>query len=451
VSRAAREPYAPLSGDDLPVYDPANVTIREAAPTPAPGPRRDVLVAMSEQQAQRAEDQMLGVLNDWLERFQAKVTATLNGPRARRGTKWWAPSGAIEHKLMPVHVETKTRALDAPYIVPEKLVDEAATAVRPVALRIALDAGADTAGRLGILPEDRRGDGMFAVDQLALEDAVDQAVSRILSTIEAHVIEVRKEILKADSSAESLDEVLDLIEAAHQRGGNWIRMTGRTLSNALRNEAALRTAQALGVTHMQWLSRRDGRVRLTHVRADGQVRRIDDEFDVGAWRLRFPGDPKDLPASWAEVAGCRCSPLFRAPDAKVTEAVRLLNDQAAGGDPKAVRRLLAAAASAPEVPVPADAPPAPWASQVVLAEPIVAYRALESVIDAVPGQWLAFAGALSLGLAAPAAFSAASPMLAVALPAGAIVVVVGGSVVLPEGTAIEVVGTTPEATLTRLA
>jgi hypothetical protein len=451
VSSAAREAHAPLSGDDLPVYDPTDVTVREATPHPAPGPKRDILVAMSEQQAQRAEDQMLGVLDDWLERFGAKVTATLNGPRARRGTKWWAPSGAAEHKLTPVCVETKTRALDAPYIAPEKLVDEAATAVRPVALRIALDAGADTAGRLGILPKDQHGDGMFAVDQLALDDAVDAAVARILSTIEAHVIEVRKEILKADSTAESLDEVLDLVEAAHRRGGNWIRMTGRTLSNALRNEAALKTAQALGVTHMQWLSRRDGRVRPSHVRADGQVRRIDDEFEVGAWLLRFPGDPKDLPASWQEVAGCRCSPLFRAPDAKITAAVKLLNDQVAGGGPKAVRRLLAAAATAPEVPMPRDAPPAPWAAQVTLAEPIVAYRALESVIDAVPGQWLAFAGGLSLALAAPAVFSAASPMLAVALPAGATVTVVGGSVVLPEGAPIEVVGTTPEATLTRLA
>jgi hypothetical protein len=450
VSSAAREPYAPLSGDDLPVYDPGDARVREALPEPSLGPKRSALVELSEQQAERAEQQVLDVLDGWMDRLRAKVEATLNGPRARKGTKWWNPTGDVEHKLSPTQVETKTRMLDATYIAPDKLVAEVGESIRPVALRIAVDAGADAAARLGVLPRDQHGDGMFAVDHRALEDAVDQAVAVILHTAGTHVTQVREAILKADSTAESLDEVLDLVEAAHRRGGNWVRMSGRTLANALRNEAALRSAQALGVTHMQWLSRRDGDVRPTHVQADGQVRRIDDEFEVGAWRLRFPGDPKDLPASWPEVAGCRCSPLFRTPDERVTKAVQLLNDQVAGGDPRTVRRLLAAAASAPEVPVPANAPPAPWAAQVTVTEPFVAYRVLDSLIEATAGQWLSFAGALSLGLAAPVVFSSSAPVLAVAVPVGSVVTVVGGSIVLPEGTAVEVVGQTPEATLTRL-
>lgn len=451
MSRAARELYAPLTGDDLPVLDHDRITVAEAHPRPAPGPDRDRLVELSQAQAIKAETQMLDVLNGWLERFQAKVAATLNGPRARRGTKWWADSNSAEHKALPVAVETKTRSLDAPYIAPEKLIDEAHKAVRPVALRIALDAGADVAERLGVLPADREGGGMFAVDQLAVQNAVDQAVARILGTIEGHVIEVRKEILRADSSAESLDEVLDLIEQAHRRGGNWIRMSGRTLANALRNEAALRTATMLGVTYMQWLSKRDDRVRHTHRVADGTVRRIDDEFQVGAWFLRFPGDPKDLPASWPEIAGCRCGLLFQPPDKKTADAVRRLNEQRAGEKPAAeVRRLLAAAALAPEVPVPDGAPPAGWAAEVELNEPLVAYRALDDLVSAIPGQWIAYPAALAFALAAPAAFSAAQPVLAVLLPAGQTVTVVGGSIVLPPGQSLEVVGVTDEAVQVRI-
>lgn len=450
MSSAAREPSPPLSGDDLPVYSTIGFEVHEAAPSPGPGPERDVLVALSEQQAQRAEDQFLIAIDGWLDRFQGRVTATLNGPRARKGTKWWAKTSAPEDKAaLVVAVETKARALDAPYIVPDKLVAEAESALRPVALRVALDAGYDTASRLGVSVADQRGDGMFAVDQLGLERAVDQAVAQILGTVQGYAQAVRKEIIKADSTAESLDEVLDLVEGAHRRGGNWLRMSGRTLANALRNEAAWRTAMALGVTHMQWLSKRDTRVRPTHRTADGVVRRIDDKFQVGEWRLRFPGDPTDLPASWPEIAGCRCGLLFHEPDTRTAEALTLLKAQRGGADPRVARRLLAAAADAPEVAPLPDAPPG-TASRVVTTEPLVAYRALDSVLNAVPGQWVAWSGALALGLAAPATFSAASPVLAVVVPSGTTVTVVGGTIVLTQGTPLEIVGTTPEATSARL-
>lgn len=782
MSSAARDLYPPLSGDDLPVFPGDRFGVSEAEPSPEPGPQRDLLVALSEQQARRAEDQMLTALEGYLDRFQGVVLATLNGPRARKGTRWWARTGKPEDKAALIGVETKSRPLDPDYIVPDKLVKEAESVLRPVALRVAVDAGADVARRLGVSVPDDRGDGMFAVDHQALEAAIENAVTLLLGSVRGHAAEVRKEILRADSSAESLDEVLDLVEQAHKRGGNWLRMTGRTLANALRNEAAWKSAQALGVGHAQWLcvsadtevwapsvlnvarrwsaegllriattqntggrrflsvtpdhpmlcqrgwvparelhpgdhlvrspfvegnavgdpdeqrsptkisevfhaanlkrpservmrasvdldgdgdggyvdvvpvdgelrdrlqptisepaaqrflilsdldmenllpgacdregilpargglrvfgggpvqtgggpiapgdaplldnaaehhrgsaetlddgigrlarpvgigdgvlvespatparflrgtrlrsgfgtigesalgglrggeqhscrlqatpdgfgtdagqgsgdltrrltslvttdeivdiefdpmpthvydlqtatgwfvadgyivhnSRRDDKVRKTHRHVDGTVRRIDDEFQVGSWFLRFPGDPKDLPASASEVNGCRCGLLMRRPDKQVTDAVKLLNRQEAGGDPRAVRRLLAASAVAPEVPMPLDAPPAPSASQVALKEPVVGYRALDAVLSAIPGQRLTWPGTLALGLAAPATFSAAAPMLAVAIPAGSIVTVVGGSVVLPHGATLEVVGVTAEATQARL-
>ena len=76
--------------------------------------------------------------------------------------------------------------------------------------------------------------------------------------------------------------------------------------------------------------------------------------------------------------------------------------------------------------------------------------ALDDLISAIPGQWIAYPGALALALAAPAAFSAAKPVLALLLPAGTTVTVVGGSVVLPPGQALEVVGVTDEAVQARL-
>lgn len=449
---AAREAYPPLSGDDLPIVNAEHFAVVEAAPSPPPGAERDVLVALNEQQALLAEQAVNTALEAYLDRLIGVVRSRLTGPRARKGTRWWSPTGKspeIKTALVPA-ATMETKALDADYIVPDRLVEEVEEVLRPVALRVALDAGADTARRLGMRDPVGRGDSMFAIDQLDIERAVEDVITELLGGARRHAAEIRREILAADSSADSLDEVLDRVEQAHRKGGNWLRLSGRTLANALRNEAAIRAAMALGCTHMQWVSRRDERVRASHRHVDGTVRRIDDEFQVGAWRLRFPADPADLPASASVVFGCRCGLKFRKPDPEVREALRLLNRQQGGAYPDTVPRLLRQAAKAPAVQVPAGAPPAPDASVVTLTKPIVGYRVLDQVIPAVPGQRLLWRGeALALALAAPA-FTAAAPVLAVAIPAGAVVTMVGGSVALLEGTPVEVVGTTPEATQARV-
>jgi hypothetical protein len=436
VSTPAREttssPSAPKSGDDL---DPLAVDAlypREATPDPAPGPLRDALAAVGERRAAANEDALAAPLEAYLDRFLGVVTSRLAGPKARRGTKFW--EGAQHGPPREV------KALDPSYVVPDKLVTEVEDAIRPVALRVAVDAGADVARRLGMLPDDERGDGMFAVDQSRVEAAVEDAIARILGVARHHADEIRGEITGADADEASLDAVLERVKAAHERGGNWVRMSGRTLANALANEAALREAEALGVTHAQWMCKIDNRVRGTHKVADGQVRGIGDEFQVGSWTLRFPADPKDLPASWAEVAQCRCALLVRRPPKASTDALRLLaTDTAPGAAGAAAEKLLRLVPQAADEPTP-----------VTLDKPVAAYRVLEAPLAAVPGQWLALRAPIVLGLVAPAAASETAPVLAVAIPAGAQVVVSNGTVVLAEGSALEVVGATGASIEARL-
>lgn len=59
--------------------------------------------------------------------------------------------------------------------------------------------------------------------------------------------------------------------------------------------------------YRQWLSTRDGRTRMTHRVADGQVVARGETFTVGGWPLRVPGDPAGPPS---EVVNCRCTVLF---------------------------------------------------------------------------------------------------------------------------------------------
>jgi hypothetical protein len=255
----------------------------------------------------------------------------------------------------------------------------------------------------------------------------------MLGVADRHAAEIRAVITDADATATDLDEVLDRVREAHRRGGNWVRLAGRTLAIALGNDAALAAARALGATHVQWLSRRDDRVRPTHVRADGQVRAIGDRFAVGEHRLRFPADPIDLPASWPEVAGCRCGLMIAPPDEARTAVMRTARKGTAAAAKRLVRQ------AAPTIPAP-RVPQGDQASLVRLSEPIAAYRELSAPLDAVAGQWVGVGVPLVLTLAAPVV--ASGLLLTVVLPAGTLVAVEGASVALPAGAVLDLVSVT---------
>jgi hypothetical protein len=428
----------PRSGSDLPTIKADKIAVTEAAPDPPPGPIRDQLVAANEARARAAQDALTAVLQAYLDRAHAVITARLRGPKARKGTRWW--SVEIKSVDRPQGIEHK--ALDPHYVVPDKIVGGLADDVRPVALRIATDAATDTAERLG----DDGGLSDFDMDDIA--QAVDDVVSRLLGVADRHASEIRQAVLDADKDAGDLDEVLDRIEDAYRRGGNWLLMSGRTLANALINDAAYREAVRCGVTHLQWVSRRDERVRATHVIADGQVRRTGDKFTVGGFRLQHPGDPTDLPESWREIANCRCGMRFRRPTPQVRALLKATDEQQK--DPQAAASHAttiltgAVAASAGTatgetlIPTPDGYGLPPVASVVAVGEPVVGYRVLDHALQVVPGQEIALPSALVLGLATPA--TATAVVLMVVIPAGVAIGYAAGAVILPEGMVLEVLG-----------
>lgn len=408
-------------------------TVREAAPDPAPGPARDAVIAVNEARAYAAESAITGALERHLDRTIGVVLARVKGPKARRGTKWWTSSESVS--------TLEVKDLDATYVAPDKLTNGLADDIRPVALTIASDAARDTAQRLGD-PED-----LSALDSEEIERAVDEAIRVILGIADRHVREIRQAVLDADTHADDLEDLLDRIETAHRKGRNWVLMSGRTLANALANDAAYSQALRLGCTHAQWVSKRDDRVRPTHVRADGQVRRMRTRFRVGKFSLRHPCDPEGLPKSWPEVAGCRCGLLFRRPGdnaRKLFEAIdRAIRD---GSAPRrsmeAVSTALVVAAGlpggAPHTPTPQGYGMPPTAPMITLTEPVVAYRQLPGDTELIPGQIITMTGQLVLGLNLAGAATAVT--MSVLVPAGTVVATVNGAIILPGGTALEILG-----------
>jgi uncharacterized protein with gpF-like domain len=58
----------------------------------------------------------------------------------------------------------------------------------------------------------------------------------------------------------------------------------------------------------QWDSTLDGRTRPTHRKLDGQIREVDEPFEMDGKKAMFPGDFGDP----AEDCNCRCASLTRA-------------------------------------------------------------------------------------------------------------------------------------------
>jgi len=72
------------------------------------------------------------------------------------------------------------------------------------------------------------------------------------------------------------------------------------------NDVPIATLPTKKKAEKTWFNVGDGRVRPTHVSANGQTVDLDEPFIVGGYRMRYPGD-LSLGASGAEVWNCRCS------------------------------------------------------------------------------------------------------------------------------------------------
>ena len=63
----------------------------------------------------------------------------------------------------------------------------------------------------------------------------------------------------------------------------------------------------------QWLAASDSRVRAAHREAQGQVREVDEPFDVGGEKLMYPRDPSGSREN-TELCRCVASSIISRPD-----------------------------------------------------------------------------------------------------------------------------------------
>lgn len=85
-------------------------------------------------------------------------------------------------------------------------------------------------------------------------------------------------------------------------------LIARTETTRAANAGAFHHFREWDVAAKRWHATLDGRQRPSHETANGQVRPLDEPFDVGQSQLMYPGD-SSLGADISEIADCRCGVL----------------------------------------------------------------------------------------------------------------------------------------------
>lgn len=100
----------------------------------------------------------------------------------------------------------------------------------------------------------------------------------------------------------------------------------RWVSTYTINDATFQGTGARGGRAKRWVTMHDNAVREVHAAADGQIQRIAAPFNVGGYKLRFPGDPVGPPSIWIN---CRCvvQPAARTGEANVSPTTFAITDE----------------------------------------------------------------------------------------------------------------------------
>lgn len=143
---------------------------------------------------------------------------------------------------------------------------------------------------------------------------------------------VRAELSRGIANGSSWNDMAAHIasgmKSPYNRAYNRAVVIARTEGHRVQQESGLdacKAAQKKGADVVkQWDATLDGRTRPEHREADGQIRELDEDFDVGGQKLKAPG----VGGSAWNVCNCRCCMLQRARWALDEEELQTLKDRA---------------------------------------------------------------------------------------------------------------------------
>jgi SPP1 gp7 family putative phage head morphogenesis protein len=115
---------------------------------------------------------------------------------------------------------------------------------------------------------------------------------------------IRARLQESYDAGDSTDKIAAAIRAefnAIEKGQ--ARVIAITETGAAYGYGEHESQKDAGITKRRWLTSGNANVRESHAAAEGQVRGIDEPFDVGGAQLMYPGDENGPPE---EVINCHC-------------------------------------------------------------------------------------------------------------------------------------------------
>lgn len=120
---------------------------------------------------------------------------------------------------------------------------------------------------------------------------------------------IRNEVAKGIIKGESVDKIANrLYTVIPDRNNALMKMRARTAVTSAQNQGRMerfKEAQSLGINvKKKWVATIDARTRFSHLMLNGQIRDIDDYFEVDGLKIKEPGDPFAHPSL---TCNCRCT------------------------------------------------------------------------------------------------------------------------------------------------
>jgi hypothetical protein len=282
---------------------------------------REALASAAAAEVDRWERLVTDELLRLFDRQEGVVLARLQGTKARKHTRHWEPPS--------------DRPLEVKAIIdPVRWIKDAAGSLAPLVTRLFTGVYGRVASQL---------DGPPAEDD-RLADAISTRLDLIAQGVATAVEEVEAYVQREEDAGTAMPAIVSGVRELYAgRKPVWAERIATVNVVGGINQAALFAAFDAGSSAKQWLSRRDSRVRDTHVKADGQVRLLDEPFRLGGFDgharslLMFPGDPT---APLDEVINCRCTLLFSPPKRGTKALPKTETCSEKGCDAQATKRVI---------------------------------------------------------------------------------------------------------------